>query len=85
MVGLDASLVHMHFEDENRYEWIYRGSKRFAPIYRGNAHSTGTQLQKRNEPSIEYITIEDDDNDNETKKIEEIKKNLNQVFFLRLI
>lgn len=34
--SVDASLVQMHFEDEKRYEWIYRGSTRLGPLYRQN-------------------------------------------------
>lgn len=33
---VDASLVQMYFEDEKRYEWIYRGSTRLGPLYRQN-------------------------------------------------
>lgn len=34
--AVDASLVQMYFEDEKRYEWIYRGSTRLGPLYRQN-------------------------------------------------
>lgn len=33
MVEVDCSLVKIHFEADNRYEWIYRGSTRLAPLY----------------------------------------------------
>lgn len=33
MIKVDASLVQVHFEADNRYEWIYRGSTRLAPLY----------------------------------------------------
>jgi hypothetical protein len=48
---LDASLIQVHFEQDNRYEWIYRGSARLGPLYRENkmskhASASVTQLQK---------------------------------------
>ncbi|CAH0404469.1 unnamed protein product [Chilo suppressalis] len=30
---VDASLVQVYFEEDNRTEWIYRGSTRLAPLY----------------------------------------------------
>lgn len=30
---VDASLVHMHFDADDRTEWIYRGSARLGPLY----------------------------------------------------
>lgn len=34
--AVDASLVQMYFEDDKRYEWIYRGSTRLGPLFRQN-------------------------------------------------
>lgn len=36
VIAVDASLVQMYFEDEKRYEWIYRGSTRLGPLFRQN-------------------------------------------------
>lgn len=33
VIDIDCSLVKLFFPDENAYEWIYRGSKRFASIF----------------------------------------------------
>ncbi|XP_073965204.1 uncharacterized protein [Choristoneura fumiferana] len=33
VLQVDASLVQVHFDKENRTEWIYRGSTRLAPLY----------------------------------------------------
>ncbi|EAA12389.4 AGAP007978-PA, partial [Anopheles gambiae str. PEST] len=62
----DSSLVRLYFSGMERKEWIYRGSSRLAPLYRGvnTGHAPNnkfSKFQKRNEPSIEYITLEDDD------------------------
>ncbi|XP_035794441.1 histone-lysine N-methyltransferase eggless-like [Anopheles albimanus] len=65
---LDASLIEVYFFALKRHEWIYRGSTRFAPLFYGkgkNQQQFGnkkySKLQQRNEPSIEYMTIDDDD------------------------
>uniref|UniRef100_A0A182JXT1 Histone-lysine N-methyltransferase eggless n=1 Tax=Anopheles christyi TaxID=43041 RepID=A0A182JXT1_9DIPT len=62
----DSSLVRLHFSVLDRKEWIYRGSRRLAPLYRGvgAAHAPNnkfSKFQKRNEPSIEYITLDGDE------------------------
>lgn len=31
--AVDASLANVYFVSEKRYEWIYRGSTRFRPLY----------------------------------------------------
>ncbi|XP_055641040.1 histone-lysine N-methyltransferase eggless [Toxorhynchites rutilus septentrionalis] len=79
VVDIDASLVQLHFPDDNRYEWIYRGSTRLGPLYQEKALSMGkmsnnkfSKFQKRNEPSIEYITIDDDDD--AQNKQQDVKK-----------
>lgn len=61
---VDSSLVQMSFEDGKRLEWIYRGSTRLGPLFREkqtqrNPSISGTP-NKRNEPVIEYIVIDDD-------------------------
>ncbi|KAL0858787.1 hypothetical protein ABMA27_011256 [Loxostege sticticalis] len=33
VIQVDASLVQVHFEEDSRTEWIYRGSTRLAPLY----------------------------------------------------
>ncbi len=33
MKEVDGSLALMHFESDNREEWIYRGSPRLEPLY----------------------------------------------------
>lgn len=33
VLQIDASLVQMQFDADNRIEWIYRGSTRLAPLY----------------------------------------------------
>ncbi|XP_055545071.1 histone-lysine N-methyltransferase eggless [Wyeomyia smithii] len=70
VIDIDASLVQLHFPEDNRFEWIYRGSTRLGPLYQEKALSMSkmssnkfSKFQKRNEPSIEYITIDDDEND----------------------
>lgn len=60
---IDCSIIKMHFPDENSYEWLYRGSKRLGPLYT-QASRAHTNFQRRNDPAISYITI-DDDNDAE--------------------
>ncbi|XP_053694529.1 histone-lysine N-methyltransferase eggless [Sabethes cyaneus] len=70
VIDIDASLVQLHFPEDNRFEWIYRGSTRLGPLYQEKALSMSkmsnnkfSKFQKRNEPSIEYITIDDDETD----------------------
>ncbi|XP_040168998.1 histone-lysine N-methyltransferase eggless [Anopheles arabiensis] len=69
----DSSLVRLYFSGMERKEWIYRGSSRLAPLYRevstGHApNNKFSKFQKRNEPSIEYITLEDDDSEQPPEK-----------------
>uniref|UniRef100_A0A1S4GWW3 Uncharacterized protein n=1 Tax=Anopheles gambiae TaxID=7165 RepID=A0A1S4GWW3_ANOGA len=69
----DSSLVRLYFSGMERKEWIYRGSSRLAPLYRGvnTGHAPNnkfSKFQKRNEPSIEYITLEDDDSEQPPEK-----------------
>ncbi|XP_062706947.1 histone-lysine N-methyltransferase eggless [Aedes albopictus] len=80
VIDIDASLVQLHFPDDNRYEWIYRGSTRLGPLYQEKALSMSKQsnkfskFQKRNEPSIEYITLDDDDDESDQAKQQDAKK-----------
>ncbi|XP_037048662.1 histone-lysine N-methyltransferase eggless-like isoform X2 [Bradysia coprophila] len=58
---IDGSLVQMYFENAKRSEWIYRGSTRLGPLYKDRQlqkHSVSSG--KRNEPFVEYMTIDDD-------------------------
>lgn len=58
---VDGSLVQMMFEDGKRLEWIYRGSTRLGPLFREQAQRLpNVTPNKRNEPAIEYIVIDDD-------------------------
>lgn len=62
VLEIDASLVHMFFEDAKRSEWIYRGSTRLSPLYReANAQKTSASWTKRQqtEPYVEYISDND--------------------------
>ncbi|XP_058815373.1 histone-lysine N-methyltransferase eggless [Topomyia yanbarensis] len=82
VVDIDASLVQLLFPEDNRFEWIYRGSTRLGPLYQEKALSMSkmsnnkfSKFQKRNEPSIEYITLDDDEDENdENKQQSEAKK-----------
>lgn len=59
MMEIDCSIMKIHYEG-NKFEWIYRGSKRLAPMYKSTIDSDSTQgfLGKRN-PQIEYVAIDD--------------------------
>lgn len=57
--NVDASLVQMYAEDLKRYEWIYRGSTRFLPLYQKVQQHT-VQAKTPVETVIEYIIIDDD-------------------------
>ncbi|XP_026754476.1 uncharacterized protein LOC113514571 [Galleria mellonella] len=62
VIKVDASLVQVHFEEDNRTEWIYRGSTRLAPLYlelqaaeRHRARPLPRSKQvKTNMPYVEY-------------------------------
>ena len=41
---VDGSLVKMYFEADARVEWIYRGSTRLEPLYKGNGHTLGVAV-----------------------------------------
>uniref|UniRef100_A0A182RJ96 Histone-lysine N-methyltransferase eggless n=1 Tax=Anopheles funestus TaxID=62324 RepID=A0A182RJ96_ANOFN len=65
----DSSLFRLYFQELDKYEWIYRGSKRLGPLYsKGMPNNKFSKFQRRNEPSIEYITIEDDENEQPEEK-----------------
>ncbi|XP_050076749.1 histone-lysine N-methyltransferase eggless [Anopheles maculipalpis] len=65
----DSSLFKLYFQELDRYEWIYRGSKRLAPLYsRETPTNKFSKFQRRNEPSIEYITIDDDEEELSAKE-----------------
>lgn len=60
----DASLVKVFFDTIKRAEWIYRGSTRLGPLYREKMMSKKverTQHQKRNEPSVEYVVLDEEE------------------------
>lgn len=60
--NVDGSLVQMYVEDLKRYEWIYRGSTRFLPLYQKvqKVQQHSVQAKTPNENVIEYIIIDDD-------------------------
>ncbi|XP_011495749.1 PREDICTED: histone-lysine N-methyltransferase eggless [Ceratosolen solmsi marchali] len=59
---VDASLVQMHFDADNRTEWIYRGSARLGPLYlelmkanlrqQGCHSSINTPIRHRGTPAM---------------------------------
>ncbi|KFB45627.1 histone-lysine n-methyltransferase [Anopheles sinensis] len=67
VLEVDCSLVKLLFTELNKVEWMFRGSKRLAPMYKGRKRDWQqiSKVQKLNIPSIEYITIDDDDDDEE--------------------
>ncbi|XP_058177570.1 histone-lysine N-methyltransferase eggless [Anopheles ziemanni] len=65
VLEVDCSLVKLLYTELNKVEWMFRGSKRLGPMYKGRKRDWQqiSKFQKRNIPSIEYITIDDDDED----------------------
>lgn len=58
---IDGSLVHMYFENAKRSEWIYRGSTRLGPLFKDRQIQKHSVISgKRNEPFVEYMTIDED-------------------------
>lgn len=55
---VDGSLVQVYFEENKRYEWIYRGSTRLLPLYKRLKHVTPSA--NRQEAVIEYIELDED-------------------------
>lgn len=53
VIAVDASLVQMYFEDDKRYEWIYRGSTRLGPLYRQN------KQQKKSKNALKVVNLID--------------------------
>ncbi|XP_065343367.1 histone-lysine N-methyltransferase eggless isoform X1 [Cloeon dipterum] len=75
---VDCSLVLVHFEADNRTEWIYRGSQRLAPLYyemqkkqQQKNSKTAVRLHRgfaanptrKNHPEIEYPRMLDDEDE----------------------
>ncbi|KAJ8687450.1 hypothetical protein QAD02_023244 [Eretmocerus hayati] len=74
---VDASLVQMHFDADNRTEWIYRGSARLGPLYlefmKANLRQQGCHssinttsrhrgaLTNKNGPYVEYTSTATDE------------------------
>jgi len=46
---VDCSLALVHFEADNRTEWIYRGSQRLAPLY---CEMQKKQMQKNSKTAV---------------------------------
>uniref|UniRef100_A0A182PD15 Histone-lysine N-methyltransferase n=1 Tax=Anopheles epiroticus TaxID=199890 RepID=A0A182PD15_9DIPT len=66
VIETDSSLVRLHFPALEKKEWIYRGSRRLGPLYRevSTSHALNkkfSKFQKRNEPSIEYVSLDDEE------------------------
>ncbi|KAL7299254.1 hypothetical protein TKK_0007844 [Trichogramma kaykai] len=75
---VDASLVQMHFDADNRTEWIYRGSARLGPLYvefmKANLRQQGCHsslntprrhntIINKNGPYVEYTSTATDERD----------------------
>ncbi|XP_058793331.1 histone-lysine N-methyltransferase eggless isoform X2 [Phymastichus coffea] len=74
---VDASLVQMHFDADNRTEWIYRGSARLGPLYlelmKANLRQQGCHssintprraaVNNKNGPYVEYTSNATDERD----------------------
>lgn len=61
VLEVDASLVRVYFLDAKKTEWIYRGSTRLAPLYKKSNDMNAGGYKNRNEPSIEYVTMSEND------------------------
>ncbi|CAO1326729.1 unnamed protein product [Diamesa serratosioi] len=66
VIEIDCSIIKVHFAAENSDEWIYRGSKRLGPIFT-QATRSPLNFQKRNDQSISYITVGDDEESDNDK------------------
>ncbi|XP_059056752.1 histone-lysine N-methyltransferase SETDB1-B [Achroia grisella] len=86
VIKVDASLVQVHFEEDNRTEWIYRGSTRLAPLYlelqaaerhRARPMPRNKQL-KSNMPYVEYTRSDEnkatENTQTQTQTQEEIRR-----------
>lgn len=71
---VDCSLVRVHFPEEQISEWLYRGSKRFYTMFQQAQRTQSNIFQRRNDPAISYITIDDDEEKDEAGN--EIKRNI---------
>lgn len=60
VIQVDGSLVQMHFDADDRTEWIYRGSARLAPLYlellKANARQHGHHVSS-NTPSRHRLPL----------------------------
>lgn len=86
VAAVDASLVKMAFEADERTEWIYRGSTRFAPLFAALNHAAPTQggrvrrhnlmpvASRQHRPVVEYTRSMDDRPKKDEKK--SLNKNL---------
>ncbi|KAL4711258.1 hypothetical protein ACJJTC_019099 [Scirpophaga incertulas] len=68
VIRVDASLVQVQFEEDNKTEWIYRGSTRLAPLYlelqaaerrRARAMPRTKAQPRLNMPYVEYTRSEE--------------------------
>lgn len=65
ITDIDCNLFLVFSEERNSYEWIFRGSSRFAPVFKEiNTNRTEKNQinfkRKNNEPYIEYVRTVDD-------------------------
>ncbi|XP_044737579.1 histone-lysine N-methyltransferase eggless isoform X2 [Chrysoperla carnea] len=77
VIEVDGSLVKMSFEGDNRKEWIYRGSRRLAPLFYNNNQAIlarqnkgfttpqrkipSSMFKRPNEPYVEYTRTIEDE------------------------
>lgn len=51
MINVDCSLVQVFFDELNRFEWIYRGSRRIKEIYREENRTSGQRASRKGQVS----------------------------------
>ncbi|CAH0761854.1 unnamed protein product [Diatraea saccharalis] len=72
---VDASLAQVHFEEDNRTEWIYRGSTRLAPLYlelqAAERHRARPMPRTKAQPRINMPYVEYTRSDEQNKSTEE--------------
>ena len=63
ILDTDASLVKLQFVDDGTVEWIYLASMRLGPVYQNSlpAKTAGSIAKRRNDNSMQMITIDDDE------------------------
>ncbi|RZF44065.1 hypothetical protein LSTR_LSTR011110 [Laodelphax striatellus] len=85
---IDASLVKMYFDADERTEWIYRGSTRLGPLYiemiaardrqTGRNHRHASILKRQN-PYVEYTqNIDESNSDDDVELVKESSEQAQQ-------